>query len=343
MEYIERVQWVEACQMFFDAYVKFQMDGTKAHWYECNNRNIEIAFSGDSDRVSVQLYCPEILRSLLGDFGITTERNEETISMLHWLIWEAEEPGVYSIETADSEHEYNLLRVILTERYSRCYYRGDDDWKGEGEERFIIVLHGKQFRVCCEPDEFRYIIIKLVCIETSERFQSVVLMDEDDPEEIIREIQRMAWEDELRNDVGKSALNVDETAFDYIHGVVEWFINLFDAPLMTAEAKLSAWINRDEHLSQDPLATVPNIRILTTKGYVDIYFFADASDKNIPYSKTVDFDPKPEIGDSCLFFSVNGIYIDFYIFDQSWTAHVIEHVAPQFSSMILNALYSEEG
>ena len=49
MEHIERVQWVEDCQMFFDAYVKFRIDGTEAHWYECNGRNIEIAFSGDSD------------------------------------------------------------------------------------------------------------------------------------------------------------------------------------------------------------------------------------------------------------------------------------------------------
>ena len=30
MEYIERVQWVEACKMFFDAYVKFQIDRTEA-------------------------------------------------------------------------------------------------------------------------------------------------------------------------------------------------------------------------------------------------------------------------------------------------------------------------
>lgn len=28
MEYIEREQWIEACPMFFDAYVRYQMDGT---------------------------------------------------------------------------------------------------------------------------------------------------------------------------------------------------------------------------------------------------------------------------------------------------------------------------
>lgn len=200
MEYIERKQWIEACQMFFDAYVKFQMDGTEAHWYECNSRNIEIAFSGDSDCITVQLYCPELLRRLSGCFGMTTERNEEIISMLYWLIWEAERLSIYSIETADSEQEYYQLRAILTDRYRRCYYTycADDDWKGEGEERFIIALHGKQIRVCFYPnanwDANGYIDVKLVSLETGERFNSVVPQNEDDPEEIIREIQRMAWE-----------------------------------------------------------------------------------------------------------------------------------------------------
>ncbi|MBP7188196.1 MAG: hypothetical protein KBA55_15865 [Ruminococcus sp.] len=39
-----------------------------------------------------------------------------------------------------------------------------------------------------------YIDVKLVSLETGERFASVIQQDEDDPEEIIREIQRMAWE-----------------------------------------------------------------------------------------------------------------------------------------------------
>lgn len=33
MDYIERKQWIEVCQMFFDAYVKFQIDGTEAQAY----------------------------------------------------------------------------------------------------------------------------------------------------------------------------------------------------------------------------------------------------------------------------------------------------------------------
>ena len=33
MDNIEREQWIEVCQMFFDAYVKFQIDGTEAQAY----------------------------------------------------------------------------------------------------------------------------------------------------------------------------------------------------------------------------------------------------------------------------------------------------------------------
>ena len=120
--------------------------------------------------------------------------------MLRWLMWEAAFPDVYDITTADSEKEYKQIRTILTARYSRCYYTycAEDYWKGEGEERFIIALHGKQIRVCFYPSDMwdvnGYIDVKLVSLETGERFASVIQQDEDDPEEIIREIQRMAWE-----------------------------------------------------------------------------------------------------------------------------------------------------
>ena len=195
MEYVERVQWVEACQMFFDAYVKFQIDGTEAHWYQCNYRNIEIAFSGDRDSIMVQLYCPEVLKSLSGYFGMSVERNEELISMLHWLIWEAKAPSVYSIDTTDSEQECDLLRDILIAHYQSCYYVCD--WKGEGEERLIIRLHGVRMNVSFYPNDMYdlngYIDVKVQCPETGEQFDTVVPREEDDPLYLIREIQRMAW------------------------------------------------------------------------------------------------------------------------------------------------------
>lgn len=200
MDYIERKQWIEACQMFFDAYVKYQMDGTEAHWYESNDRSIEIAFFDNGGDLMVKLFCPEVMRTLTGYSDGSAYKTEKIITMLRWLVWEAAFPDVYDITTADSEQEYDLLRAILIDRYRRCYYTycANDDWKGEGEERFIIALHSKQIRVCFYPSDMwdvnGYIDVKLVSLESGERFDTVIPQDEDYPEEIIREIQRMAWE-----------------------------------------------------------------------------------------------------------------------------------------------------
>lgn len=200
MDNIEREQWIEVCQMFFDAYVKFQIDGTEAHWYESNDRSIEIAFFDNGGDLMVKLFCPEVMRTLTGYSDGSADKTEKIITMLRWLVWEAAFPNVYDITTADSEQEYDLLRAILIDRYRRCYYTycANDDWKGEGEERFIIALHSKQIRVCFYPSDMRdvngYIDVKLVSLESGERFDTVIPQDEDYPEEIIREIQRMAWE-----------------------------------------------------------------------------------------------------------------------------------------------------
>jgi hypothetical protein len=200
MEYIERMQWIEACQMFFDAYVKYQMDCTEAHWYESNDRSIEISFFDNGGDLMVKLFCPEVMRTLTGYLDGSADKTEKIITMLRWLVWEAAFPDVYDITTADSEKEYKQIRTILTARYSRCYYTycAEDYWKGEGEERFIIALHGKQIRVCFYPSDMwdvnGYIDVKQVCLETGERFGTVISQEEEDPEEIIREIQRMAWE-----------------------------------------------------------------------------------------------------------------------------------------------------
>ena len=56
MDNIEREQWIEVCQMFFDAYVKYQMDGTEAHWYESNDRSIEISFFDNGGDLMVKLF-----------------------------------------------------------------------------------------------------------------------------------------------------------------------------------------------------------------------------------------------------------------------------------------------
>ena len=64
MDYIDRVQWVRASQAFFDAYVKFRLDGTNTHSFELNSRNIEIIFINHNDYLTIKLYCPDIRKQL---------------------------------------------------------------------------------------------------------------------------------------------------------------------------------------------------------------------------------------------------------------------------------------
>lgn len=203
MDYIEREQWIEVCQMFFDAYVKFQIDGTEAHWYGCNYRNIEIAFIDCGYFVKVQLYCPEVLRILNGDYGRSAKNTEEIIRMLYWLAWEAEKRNSYVIKTVDPEEEYQQLRKILTEKYRLCYdaYWEEDYWKETGEERVIIKLHSREIEVHFSPnvmwDVNGYIDAALFCCETDRRCSTVVHQEEKDPKEIIRLLQDMASEPEI--------------------------------------------------------------------------------------------------------------------------------------------------
>lgn len=187
--------------MFFDAYAKFQIDGTEAHWYECNYRNIEIAFIDCGFFVKVQLYCPEVLRSLNGYYGRLAKNTEEIIRMLYWLAWEADKSNSYVIKTADPEEEYQQLRRILTEKYRLCYdaYWEKDHWKETGEERVTIKLHSREIEVHFSTNAMweGYIDADLFCCKTDRRCSTVVPQEEEEPKEIIRLLQDMASEPEI--------------------------------------------------------------------------------------------------------------------------------------------------
>ncbi len=203
MEYIEKTQWIKTCQMFFDAYVKYLIDGTESHWYECNYRNIEIAFIDCGYFVKVQLYCPEALRSLNGFYGRSEKDTEEIIRKLYWLAWEADKSNSYVIKATGPEEEYQQLRKILVENYRSCYDAcwEDDYWKETGEERLSIQLHGREIEVHFSPnamwDANGYIDADLFCFETDRDCSTVVHQEEKDPKEIIRLLQDMALEPEI--------------------------------------------------------------------------------------------------------------------------------------------------
>ena len=200
MDYIDRVHWVRASQAFFDAYVKFRLDGTNTHSFELNSRNIEIIFIDHNDYLTIKLYCPDIRKQLSGIFDQLPKNTEETIRKIHWLAWEAQEQDIY--ELADAEDEYQQLSEMLVRHYRLCYDPcGGDDWKGVGEEEFDIKLHNRQIKVHFYPDamwdENEYIAVDLFCYETGRNYSTIVQQKEDDPKEIIRLIQDLASEPEI--------------------------------------------------------------------------------------------------------------------------------------------------
>lgn len=64
---------------------------------------------------------------------------------------------------------------------------------------------------------------------------------------------------------------------DQIYAYLETFINILGGS--NVDDKLTEWVNSDDNLSQDPTADVPNFRILTDVGTVDVYYRQDEEDK----------------------------------------------------------------
>jgi hypothetical protein len=123
--------------------------------------------------------------------------------MLYWLAWEAEKRNSYIIKIAGPEEEYQQLRRILTEKYRLCYdaYCEEDYWKETGEEKFIIMLYGREIEVHFSPnamwDVNGYIDAALFCCETGRSCSTVVQQEEEEPKELIPLIQDMASEPEI--------------------------------------------------------------------------------------------------------------------------------------------------
>lgn len=69
----------------------------------------------------------------------------------------------------------------------------------------------------------------------------------------------------------------NDDTYDYICKILCNFLIIMESN----RKRLTKWIQKDNNLSQDPTATVPNVRLLTTEGTVDLYFYDDASDQDM--------------------------------------------------------------
>lgn len=202
MDYYSRLTWIEVYQKFFEAYANFRAEGTAKHWIEHNDRKIELAFFDCGDFIQVEMYCPNIIRSLCGKYDGLAQNTEELIRMILWLTLDVEELDVYNIKASDSEEEYKELRDILVERYRKCYEdTNKEDWKDAGEESFIIELHGRRIHVyfypCAIWDLYEYVNILLYCLDTGINCSTGIEQEKDNPEKLIRMIQDMSLEPEI--------------------------------------------------------------------------------------------------------------------------------------------------
>lgn len=82
---------------------------------------------------------------------------------------------------------------------------------------------------------------------------------------------------------------------DQVYEYLETFINILGGS--NIDDKLIEWVNSDENLSQDPTTEVPNFRILTDVGTVDIYYRQDGEDRE--YYLDFEIDGEPYSGFGC--------------------------------------------
>ena len=81
-----------------------------------------------------------------------------------------------------------------------------------------------------------------------------------------------------------------EQVYDYL----ETFINILSGS--DVDTELIKWVSSDDNLSQDPTADVPNFRILTDVGTVDVYYRQDDDDEEYYLDFSIDGDPYSGVG-----------------------------------------------
>ena len=196
---ISEDKWIEISKSFIEAYSLFYKQGKGTNWLKLNNRDIEISFllsdNNDSNLIKVMLYCPEIERILETSFDLSTHDTEEIIKMLYWLTQKTHFLDITKITTNDSEEEYEQLREALVGAYKNCYFdSASKAWEEAGTEIRIIELHDRLFKVIFEPDDDGRIDVYIYCVNTNICCTRAVSAEEKNPEEIIRLIQNIAWE-----------------------------------------------------------------------------------------------------------------------------------------------------
>ena len=292
--------------------------------------------------IDVTLYCDNSYRAYFDLICQDDPAPEEVIQMIQKIGWLTKQPYSFRIKTNDCEEEYAQLRDIMVNLYNDCFEEISAPHRdGLYVIKHMIELHSQKFFLHFTRGEMfdinGSIDVSIHCYPSDKKYSDMICQDDPAPEEIIQMIRNLAHEGVT------TAKQLSIAEYDDICRIVEGFMGKFDMPSIGNDSleSLEYWTIKSEYLSQDPTATVPNVRFLTTAGIVDLYFYFDAFDMRIPDVESINLiNPPPKEGDSCVVFALNEKYRKYLYYDAHWYSSIIETIAPAVASSIYNTVCS---
>ncbi|WP_295069697.1 hypothetical protein [Ruminococcus sp.] len=112
-------------------------------------------------------------------------------SVIQKILYLALEPECFKINTSDYYWEYELIKRIVVPAINICPYSCES---GKEMEERSVELHSRQIRMQLKYGRTTFIEVFLDCITTGRSKYCLVREYDEDPKELIRDIQELAWE-----------------------------------------------------------------------------------------------------------------------------------------------------
>ena len=112
-------------------------------------------------------------------------------SVIQKILYLALEPECFKISTSDYYWEYELIKRIVVPAINICPYASES---GKEMEERSVELHSRQIRMQLKYGRTTSIEVFLDCITTGRSKYCLVREYDEDPKELIRDIQELAWE-----------------------------------------------------------------------------------------------------------------------------------------------------
>ena len=192
--YNESSEWVEVFQAFFNAYNSFCSTGERCYCSTAGFKDIEFTFSDAGDFVDIEMYCPDILKGISTCLEKSHPEIKEAVRKMHWLMFEADEPFTYEICEGSYTKEYNQIRRILKDAYTRCFENMREGFLEDVVTEIIYIeFRGRKVEICWRMNYFGDIIADIFCEDKDSGFSAVI----NDPKYLIDDIHEMLMVPEI--------------------------------------------------------------------------------------------------------------------------------------------------